>query len=304
MIRVPLSFAAAGLVVAEAHGGSILRTPEDSMTDDHERFPDVDEPMEQAPPDPEVAPPTEEGPPPKRILLIQSHPDDAEFMCAGTIARWVMEGAEAHYCSITSGDKGTADPGLSAAGIAEVREQEQRDACRVLGVTSVTFLGYPDATLVADLGLRRALTRVIRRIRPDVLLCQDPTMRFSGQRYINHPDHIAAGEASLAAVFPSARDHKTFPELLEEGLEPHICPEIYIYGAREADVWVDITISLDTKIAALKEHRSQVGSHDPTERMYAWARETATQHPDPPDDFGAYAESFKYMNLDWRGEDE
>lgn len=259
--------------------------------------------IEQAPPHAAKAPPTDERPAPRRVLVIQAHPDDAEFMCAGTVAKWVQEGAEAHYCSITSGDKGTADPAMSAPEIATTREREQRNACAVLGVKSVTFLGYLDATLVPDLALRRELTRVIRRIKPDVLICQDPTMRFSGQRYINHPDHIAAGDAALAAVFPSARDHKTFPELLEEGLEPHITPEIYIFGAREADVWVDISSSIDIKIAALKEHKSQVGGGDPTERMYEWARETASQHPDTPDDFGKYAESFKYMNLGWQGED-
>jgi LmbE family N-acetylglucosaminyl deacetylase len=230
--------------------------------------------IEQAPPNAPEAPPTDESPAPRRVLVIQSHPDDAEFMCAGTVAKWVQEGAEAHYCSITSGDKGTADPGLSAPEIATIREREQRNACTVLGVKSVIFLGYPD-----------------------VLMCQDPTMRFSGQRYINHPDHLAAGEAALAAVFPSARDHKTFPELLDEGLEPHITPEIYIYGAKEADIWVDISSAIDTKIAALKEHVSQVGGGDPTERMYEWGRETARLHPDRPVDFGEFAESFKYMNL-------
>ncbi len=253
--------------------------------------------IEQAPPNAHEAPPTDESPAPRRVLVIQAHPDDAEFMCAGTVAKWVREGAEAHYCSITSGDKGTADPCLTAPEIATVREREQRNACAVLGVKSVAFLGYLDATLVPDLALRRELTRVIRRIKPDVLMCQDPTMRFSGQRYINHPDHLAAGEAALAAVFPSARDHKTFPELLEEGLEPHVTPEIYIFGAREADMWVDISSAIDIKIAALKEHTSQVGGADPTERMYEWGRETARLHPDKPDDFGEFAESFKYMNL-------
>jgi len=259
--------------------------------------------IEQAPPHPAEAPPTDESPAPRRVLLIQAHPDDAEFMCAGTVAKWVREGVEAYYCSITSGDKGTADPGVSAPEIATTREREQRNACDVLGVKQVIFLGYLDATLAPDLALRRELTRVIRRVKPDVLMCQDPTMRFSGQRYINHPDHIAAGEAALAAVFPSARDHKTFPELLEEGLEPHITPEIYIYGAREPDMWVDISSSIDCKIAALKEHKSQVGDGDPTERMYAWARETAKSHPDRPDDFGEFAECFKYMNLGWQEED-
>jgi LmbE family N-acetylglucosaminyl deacetylase len=255
--------------------------------------------LEQAPPETAPVAPTDDRPAPRRALIIQAHPDDVEFSAAGTVAKWVSEGTEVHYCSITSGDKGSADPAITGPELATTRECEQRNACAVLGVRSVIFLGYQDATLVPDLNLRRELTRVIRRVRPDVLMCQDPTMRYSGQRYINHPDHIAAGEAALAAVFPSARDIKTFPELLAEGLEPHITPEIYIYGAREADVWVDITATIDTKVAALKEHKSQVGDEVErvTEMVYEWARESARLHPDRPDDFGEYAESFKYMNL-------
>lgn len=255
--------------------------------------------FEQAPPSPAEIPPTDDSPAPRRVLLIQAHPDDAEFMCAGTVAKWVQEGAEVHYCSITSGDKGSSDPNITSHELASLRECEQRRACEVLGVKSVIFLGYQDATLVPDLALRRELTRVIRRARPDVLMCQDPTMRFSGQRYINHPDHIAAGEASLAAVFPSARDRKTFPELLDEGLEPHITPEVYIFGTNEADMWVDISATIDTKIAALREHRSQVGDrHDELEEMIReWGRETARAHPHKPDDFGEFAESFRYMKL-------
>lgn len=255
--------------------------------------------LEQAPPATAPIPPTDDSAAPRRVLVIQAHPDDVEFSSAGTVAKWVKDGAEVHYCSITSGDKGTADPAISGPELATTREREQRNACEVLGVRSVTFLGYLDATLVPDLNLRRELTRVIRRIKPDVLMCQDPTMRYGGQRYINHPDHIAAGEASLAAVFPSARDIKTFPELLAEGLEPHITPEIYIYGARDADLWVDISDTIDTKIAALREHKSQVGDNDEklVEMMYEWGRENARLHPHKPDDFGEFAESFKYMKL-------
>ncbi len=236
---------------------------------------------------------------PRRVLVIQAHPDDAEFVCAGTVAKWVREGAEVHYCSITSGDKGSPDPSISGPELATMREREQRSACDVLGVASVTFLGYLDATLVPDLALRRELTRVIRRIKPDVLVCQDPTMRYAGQEYINHPDHIAAGEAALAAVFPSARDVKTFPELLDEGLQPHTTPEVYIFGAREPDIWVDITDTIDIKIAALKEHRSQVGenSEELDDWMHEWGRETARQRPDGSNGFGEFAESFKYMKL-------
>ncbi|MGI8405629.1 MAG: PIG-L deacetylase family protein [Thermomicrobiales bacterium] len=255
----------------------------------------TDEPLGDAIGEPEAL--TEAPPAPKRVLLIQAHPDDAEFMCAGTVARWIGEGSEVHYCSLTSGDKGSDDPTMSGVELAAMREREQRDACAVLGVASVTFLGYPDAMLVPDLAMRRQLTRVIRRIKPDVLMCQDPTMRYSGQGYINHPDHIAAGEASLAAVFPSARDRLTFPELLHEGLEPHKVGEVYIFGTAVADLWVDISDGIEAKIAALKAHASQIRDWDPTEMMHDWARETASQYPDKPADFGEYAESFRYIKL-------
>ncbi len=241
---------------------------------------------------------TEDGPPPKRVLVIQAHPDDIEFTSAGTIARWTLEGAEVHYCSITSGDKGSSNPAVTGVDLAAMREREQRAACEVLGVASVLFLGYLDATLVADLNLRRELTRVIRRVKPDVLVAQDPTMRYSGQGYINHPDHVAAGEASLAAVFPSARDRMTFPELLHEGLEPHKVSEIYLFGGLTPDIWVDITETIDTKIASLMAHESQVRDWDPSDMIRNWARETAERHPDKPADFGEFAESFKYVKLD------
>lgn len=234
---------------------------------------------------------------PERVLLIQAHPDDAEFSCAGTIAKWAADGAEIHYCSITSGDKGSKDAEMTGVTLANLREDEQRRACDILGVKTVTFLGYPDAMLMPDLNLRRELVRVMRRIRPTTLVCQDPTMRFGGREYINHPDHIAAGEASLAAVFPSTRDRMTFPELLQEGLEPHTIPNVYIFGAADPDCWVDITDSIETKIAALKAHESQLGRWDPTDMMYEWGRRSAYTNPMKPEGSGPYAETFKYMHI-------
>lgn len=253
------------------------------MPDEHDRTPE---------PYPDPATTT-----PGRVLLIQAHPDDAEFSCAATIAKWSAAGAEIHYCSITSGDKGSADAEMSGVTLANMREKEQRAAGEVIGLASITFLGYPDAMLMPDLNLRRELVRVMRRIRPAALVCQDPTMRFARREYINHPDHIAAGEASLAAVFPSVRDRMTFPELLQEGLEPHEIPDIYIYGAAAPDCWIDISTAIDTKIDALKKYASQLGDWDPTDMMYEWARTSATGHPNAPEGFGEYAEAFKYIHL-------
>jgi LmbE family N-acetylglucosaminyl deacetylase len=235
---------------------------------------------------------------PDRVLVIQAHPDDAEFSCAGTIAKWTAAGAGVHYCSITSGDKGSDDATMNGVDLATLREREQRAACDVLGVASVTFLGYQDAMVIADLNLRRELVRVMRRIRPTALVCFDPTSRYMGREYINHPDHVAAGEASLAAVFPSVRDRMTFPELLQEGLEPHKVPDVYMFGTTQPDLWIDISGTIETKIAALKAHASQIGDWDPTEMMYQWAREAARSHKARPVGFGEYAEAFKYMRLD------
>lgn len=235
---------------------------------------------------------------PERVLMIQAHPDDAEFGIGGTIARWAANGSEIYYCSITSGDKGTRDRTISGEELMKIREQEQLAAAEVLGVKEVIFLRYEDATLVADLKLRRDLTRVIRQVRPTALVAMDPTVRFSGDGYINHPDHIAAGEASLAAVFPSCRDPRTFPELLEEGLDPVEVPSVYISMSPNPDCFIDISDYIDTKIEALGKHASQVGGDDADlEFVREWARGNTELYQDKPEGFGEYSESFKYMYI-------
>jgi LmbE family N-acetylglucosaminyl deacetylase len=236
-------------------------------------------------------------PAPKRVLAIQAHPDDMEFGQAGTIAKWVREGAEVIYCSVTSGDKGSPDPEMVGERLVELREAEQRKAGEILGLKDVIFLGYKDATLVADLDLRLALTRVMRQVKPDVVLSFDPSARILQNSYINHPDHIATGEATLAAVFPSVRDRLTFPELLAEGLEPHKVPHIYLYATDQPNTWIDITDTLDQKIEALKAHVSQLNGEDPTEWMHQWARETAKSNPNR-ESATEYMEAFRYIRLD------
>jgi len=231
---------------------------------------------------------------PERIAVIVAHPDDGEFICAGTGAPWAAEGHRITYVLLTSGDKGSADPAVTGAQLVAVREAEQRAACDVLGVAEVVFLGYEDAMLVPDLAMRRELVRVIRRLRPDVVVCQDPTVRWVDQDYLNHPDHRAAGEATLDAVYPAARDRMTFPELLAEGLEPHKVREVYLAGAKDPDVAIDITAHLETKLASLRAHASQIADWDPEPMVREWARETAGRFPDS----GEYVESFKYFKLD------
>ena len=236
----------------------------------------------------------------RRVMVAMAHPDDAEFICAGTVARWASEGQEIVFVLGTSGDKGSDDPEMTSETLVATREEEQRAACAVLGVAEVVFLRMRDAELVPDLAMRRELTRVIRQYRPDVIICQDPTARWEGSGYLQHPDHLAMGEATLAAVFPSARDRLTFPELLAEGLEPHKTPHVFLMGAGQPDVWVDIGEFIDKKIEAMAAHRSQMGDWDFAPMILRWARDTAAEarlKGFPGADAIELAESFKYFRL-------
>ncbi len=198
----------------------------------------------------------------RKILCVSAHPDDNEFVIGGSVARWAREGREVVFCLVTTGGAGTNEHTPSSDGLVAARERESREAARILGVTEVVFLGYADGVLEPTLDLRRDLARVIRRHRPDVVVCGDPTVRWYGNEYLNHPDHRAAASAALDAVFPSAETAAIFPELLAEGLEPHKVREVLIAGAAEADTWVDIGDTLDAKCAALRAHATQVGAGD------------------------------------------
>jgi LmbE family N-acetylglucosaminyl deacetylase len=221
-----------------------------------------------------------------------AHADDAEFGAAGTIAKWVREGKEVFYVVATNGNKGSPDPNMTHEALARIREQEQRAACRVLGVKDVVFLGYPDGELVPTLQLRRDLTREIRRFKPDIALVPDPTTYYFGNQYVNHPDHRAIGEAALGAIFPSARDRLTFAELLADGFEPYKVKELYLTLNTTPDIWVDITDYIDIKIAALREHKSQMDDMDGMEKRVKERAEFAAEGHDMK-----YAESFKKMIL-------
>lgn len=217
-----------------------------------------------------------EPPAPQRAMAIQAHPDDQEFTVAGTLAKWARAGSELVTVCITSGDAGSNDKTeaqMTKPQLAQIREQEQRDACRVLGVQHVEFLHYADGTLQPTLELRRDLTRLIRKYKPEVVICGDPTVRFYGNSYMNHPDHRAAADATLDAVFPSAGTKFIFPELLMEGLEPHEVKKVFIHGSEKPETFVDICQVLDVKIAALKEHRSQLHDWDPSGMIREWAKD-------------------------------
>ena len=234
---------------------------------------------------------------PRRVMVVVAHPDDAEFMAAGTVAKWAREGKEIIYVLCTSGDKGTSDTSVNPLELAETRRKEQREAAARLGVREVVFLGYEDGVLQNTLQLRCDIVRQIRRFKPDVVVCQDPTMRWSAQGYLNHPDHRAAGDATLDSVYPSARDPHVFPELLAEGLEPHKVKEVYVGGTNFADVWIDITDTIDTKIEALMAHQRKVnnGNRPPDWDFGKMIRERAQQVAEGKG--MEYGEAFKYFKL-------
>jgi LmbE family N-acetylglucosaminyl deacetylase len=224
---------------------------------------------------------------PESAMVIVAHPDDAEFTMAGTLAAWTRAGCRVTYVVCTDGNAGSHEPGMTRERLAEIRRAEQRAACAALGVTDVVFLGYDDGQLQPTLELRRDLVRQIRKHQPEVVLTSDPTRMFGGDRYINHPDHRAAGQAALDAVAPASG----MPLLWPEVGSPHRVRQVYVYGNDEANVWVDVTETIEQKIVALREHASQMGDWDPTERIKGWAAEVGQEKELP------YAEKFRVITL-------
>lgn len=243
---------------------------------------------------PESEPETSENSPrSKRILVIFPHPDDAEFSCGGTLARWARQDNEIVLCLVTDGASGSDDPNITPEQLAATRAEEQMNSAKILGISDVIFLGRRDGTVVHDMDLRRDLTRVMRRCRPDILVCGDPSVYWHGNEYINHPDHRATADAALAAAFPSSGNRLYFPELLVEGLEPWKIREIYIASPGEPDTWIDITDTIDLKIEALRAHACQMGDWDPVDMIREWAAADGAK-ADPP---VAYAEDFRHFNI-------
>lgn len=223
-------------------------------------------------------------------LVVFAHPDDAEFMCGGTVALWAREGTDVHYCVITDGAAGSNEPGATREEMAIVREREQRAAAEVLGVKSLSFLGFRDGELEVNLETRRAVTRVVRRVRPEVILAPDPQRLWSGSGYINHSDHKAAGALALSAVMPDAPTRLQFSELLGEGLEPFEIPNLWL-SAEEPDTYVDIGKSIDIKLEALTRHESQHG-----EASAPWVRERARELGEQAG--VEYAEAFRTFSFE------
>ena len=221
----------------------------------------------------------------RSALVLFAHPDDAEFMCGGTVAAWSRAGCEIHYVVITDGSAGSNEPGITREALREVREREQRAAADVLGVRSLTFLGELDGMLEVTLDTRRKVAREVRRLRPEVIIAPDPSRLWFGNGYINHSDHKAAGMLALSAVMPDAPTRLMFPELLAEGLEPFEVPNLWL-GSNEPDTHIDITDTIDLKVKSLAQHVSQNGA-DAEDRVRERARELGA------DAGHTYAEAFK-----------
>ena len=217
------------------------------------------------------------APAPRRALAVMAHPDDIEFMAGGLVSQWARAGTELHYCLLTDGNSGSRDPNLTPAALAELRRDEQRAAGAIFDVASFTFLGQPDGRLVASIELRLAIARVIRQVRPDTVLTCDPRFTYS-PNYINHPDHRAAAEATLAAIMPIANTRLAAMELIEEGLEPHDVSTVYLAIPERPTLWVPLEQQdLDRKVEAMRAHVSQVGNWDAAGMIRQFASAAAAE---------------------------
>jgi len=226
---------------------------------------------------------------PTKALVVSAHPDDVDFGCSGTVARLRAAGTEVTYCIVTDGDAGEAPDGVARADVGALRQAEQRAAAAAVGVSDVVFLGYPDGRLEATLDLRRDLSRVIRQVAPDVVLCQSPERRWD-RVFASHPDHLSAGEATLRAVYPDARNPYAHPELLAQGgLAAHAVREVWVFAHPTSNRYVDITDTYAQKLAALRAHASQTAHTDLDALIGGWTTATAAEGGLPE---GRRAEAF------------
>ncbi len=199
---------------------------------------------------------------PQRVLVVNAHPDDSEYWCAGTVCEWIQRGASVHYLLCTDGGKGSSDHEVKSQDLAAIREGEQEEAARILGVHEVVMLHHPDGELEDTSDFRKEIVREVRRVRPDVVICPEPYRMNLGW----HRDHRIAGQVTLDAVFPFARDHLHFQELWEEeGLEPHKTGTVLFWGAEQPDTYVDISNSIGLKTQALMAHQTQVKTRTESE---------------------------------------
>ena len=230
----------------------------------------------------------------ERVLVVTAHPDDVDFGWAGSVATMTDTGIAVTYCIVTDGDAGGSETGIARGEMGRLRRDEQRAAARLVGVSDVQFLGYPDGRVEATLALRRDISRVVREVRPQRVMTQSAE-RSLDRIYASHPDHLATGEAAMCAVYPDARNRWAHPELEDEGLEPWTVPAMLIgAGVAHPTHFLDITAAVDRKIAALLSHKSQLPDPDATGSMVrAWAAATAEAAGLPQ---GGYAEAMRVVN--------
>lgn len=230
----------------------------------------------------------------ERALVVVAHPDDVDFGAAGTVANLTDAGVQVTYCLVTDGQAGGFDRTIPRDQMAEIRREEQTKAAAEVGVVDLVFLGYMDGEVVADLQLRHDISKVIREVRPQVVICQNPVRNLSST-YGSHPDHLAAAEATMCAVYPDARNPFAFPRTPCADLDDWAVDEMWVMLTAGGEVEaVDITANLERKIAALMCHRSQLPDPEATEeRVRAWWQSIAAEHGLPE---GASAESFRIVD--------
>ena len=231
----------------------------------------------------------------KRVLVVMAHPDDCDFGAGGTIAQWTAKGIQVSYCIITNGDQGGEESGIPLEQMAQVRQKEQRDAGAALGVSEITYLNYRDGWLMPSIELRKEIVKAIRIAKPDRMLVQSPERNWE-RIFASHPDHLAAGETAIQAVYPDARNPYAFTDLKADGFEPWRVREVWMTGSPTPNHFVDITETFDKKMAALHAHVSQTAHNKELENMVReWGSRNAEAQGLP---HGRIAEVFKVINTD------
>lgn len=229
---------------------------------------------------------------PQKILVILAHPDDPEFFCGATIARWTRMGHTVEYCLLTRGDKGVRGQLAERETLSRLREEEQTRAAGVLGVSRIRFLDFEDGYLQPDLAARRKVVAALREVKPDVVVTSDPTNFFHREDRINHPDHRIAGQIVCEAVYPASGNPLFFPELLEKGLDPHEIKELWLTLTAQPNMMIEVTETWELKIAALKQHRSQIENMEEMERMQRQRRVAESSEENP-----RYVETFRRIKF-------
>ena len=228
-----------------------------------------------------------------RVLVIMAHPDDPDFICAGTATQMARQGIEVTYMILTNGDKGNHNPEITRNQLIALRKIEQRNAAALCGVKEVLFMGEEDGFLRPNRRIRERVTRAIRRCKPDLIICTDPDRYLVGDAYINHPDHRNAGLIALEALFPGADNPMFYPEMADEGYHPHKVNQLYVFGHPQANLRFDITDDINTKIQAILCHKTQIDDPDnaPTRWLENWGESQ-------PDGSKRYFEQYKAMRFD------